>query len=128
MVGFSAADGARGTGCGAVGVGGREDTGRWRDRDDDRWRDRDDDHWRERERERERGRRSVVEDVGRDTRDRFPRRVDLPRQSRRDERDEQEDLKETIQALRSELTSFVEALRDTSVARDPASGQEPRRS
>jgi hypothetical protein len=97
----------------------REDDGRWHDRDDDHWRGRDDDRWRDRDDDHWRGR----------ERERFPRRAapDLPRQSRRGESAEQEDLKETVQALRSELSSFVEALRETSVARGSSSGEESRR-
>ncbi|WP_176710373.1 hypothetical protein [Streptomyces sp. Wb2n-11] len=108
--------------------GGRRRGGRWRRRDDDgRWYDRDDDHWRQREDD---GRWYDRDDDhwrGRE-RDRFPRRAaaDLPRQSRRGET-EQEDLKETVQALRSELNSFVEALRETSVARGSSNGEESRR-
>lgn len=127
----------------------RENDGRWHDRDHDHWRQREDDgrwydhdHWRPREddgrwhdrdrdrwRGREGGRRSV-EDDGYDSRDRSPRAAaatDFPRQSRRDERAEQDDLAGTVQALRSELSDVVEALREASAARGSVRGQESRR-
>lgn len=112
-----------------AGRGRGRDRGRdnhWRQREDDgRWHDRDHDH----SRGRGGGSRSV-EDDGYDHRDR-PRRpaaaADFPRQSGRGERAEQKDLKETVQALRSELSFFVEALRETSAARASVRGQESRR-
>lgn len=106
---------------------GRHGDGHWRRReDDDRWNDWDDGHWRQREddgRWRDRGDdRRPREDAGHDSRGRSPRRAaDLPRQSQRGRRTEQEDLQETVSALRSEMASFVDVLRETSAARGSAS-------
>lgn len=112
----------------------REDDGRWHDHDG-HWRPprEDDGRWYDRDRDHRRGRgggRRSVEDDGYDSRDRLPRAsaaADLPRQSRRGERSEEDDLKETVQALRSELSDVVEALRQTPTARGSVRGQESRR-
>jgi hypothetical protein len=111
----------------------REDYGRRYGRDHEHWRQREDDgRWNDRDREHSRGRggaRRSVEDDGYQFRDRASdatAAADFPRQSRREEA-EQDDLRETVQALRSELSSFVEALRETSAARGSVSGQESRR-
>ncbi len=112
----------------------REDDGRRYGRNHDHWRQREDGgRWNDRDHDHPRGRGSgprSVEDDGYDPRDRPSRAAaaaDFPRQSRQGEKTEQDDLKETVQALRSELSSFVEALRETSGARGSVSGQDPRR-
>ncbi|MFD4988203.1 hypothetical protein [Streptomyces sp. NPDC058374] len=110
----------------------REDDGWWRYREDDEpWRQREDDgrrRWDEDRWGRGRGRRYDDEDE-RDREDRRPRQAarGLPRQSGRGEADTQAELRETVDALRAELSNAVESLREASDARGAGGGRESRR-
>jgi hypothetical protein len=109
---------------------------RWLQREDDGGRRRRRDRRDRRDREdpwppREGGRRSAEEDEVRAARARVtPRTAGVPRQSRRGERGEvsgDEDLRETVEALRSELGALVEALREAPVPGSSTGVRESRR-